>query len=122
MFCPDSMHQHAIGLNITVRPGAGASTAFLALFSLLVFCGPSGMAPFNGSSTGSAPYAALPAGDGALARHGRVLTSFEPTDTDHDAAVALVQGQPLVVTTIGSIYNLMVPLPRLFRRRVPLPK
>ncbi len=76
------------------RRCAGASTAFFALFSLLVFCGPSGMVPFNGGSTGTVPqYAALPAGNGALARHGRVLTSFEPTDTNHDAAVALVQGQ-----------------------------
>ena len=79
---------------IDARGCAGTGTAFLALFSLLVFCGPSGMVPFRGGGTGNLQqYAALPAGDGALARHGRVLTSFEPTDRTHDAAVALVQGQ-----------------------------
>jgi hypothetical protein len=74
--------------------GTGAGTAFLALFSLLVFCGPSGMVPFSASGTGSLPqYAALPAADGgSLTRHGRVLTSFEPSEASHEAAVALVQG------------------------------
>ena len=51
------------------------------------------MVPFSGGGAGNLPqYAALPAGDGGLARHGRVLTSFEPTETSHDAAVALVKG------------------------------
>lgn len=78
--CPEPWHSHA-----------GAGTALLALFSLVVFCGPFSPAPHGGSTGLARPFAALPAGEAPFGRAGRVLTAYEAAPADDAAAVALVQ-------------------------------
>ena len=82
------------------RTAAGASTAFLALFSLFMFAGPFSPAPLT---TTTAPGTAL-AGPGALAGAQRTLQAL-PDGTAAAAAAAATAGKYLVLAGDSGLHR-----------------